>query len=183
MIVETMQEVVLGNATTGKQGLIPVNIFRAMVQMDILPLIFFSLLLGAALTVVGGHAKTAISTISALNDGVMKIVHWIMLVSPIGIFGLMAGRIGEEGGFAGFLPELVAVGKYSLTVLLGLGIHGVVVLPLILWLIGRRNPVAYVSGVATALLNAFSTASSSATLPLTMEGVESGYDFVCSISV
>ena len=73
-----------------------------------------------------------------------------------------------------FLPELVAVGKYSLTVLLGLGIHGVVVLPLILWLIGRRNPVAYVSGVATALLNAFSTASSSATLPLTMEGVESG---------
>ena len=76
-IVETMQEVVLGNATTGKQGLIPVNIFRAMVQMDILPLIFFSLLLGAALTVVGGHAKIAINTISALNDGVMKIVHWI----------------------------------------------------------------------------------------------------------
>ena len=173
-IVDTMKEVVLGNSVTGKQGLIPINIFKAMVQMDILPLIFFSLLLGAALTVVGGYAETAINTISALNDGVMKIVHWIMVVSPIGIFGLMAGRIGKEGGFAGFLPELVAVGKYSFTVLLGLGIHGVVVLPLILWLIGRRNPITYVSGVSTALLNAFSTASSSATLPLTMEGVESG---------
>ncbi|HIC19561.1 TPA: dicarboxylate/amino acid:cation symporter [Candidatus Poribacteria bacterium] len=173
-IVDTMMEVVLGNSVTGKQGLIPINIFKAMVQMDILPLIFFSLLLGAALTVVGGHAKAAINTISALNDGVMKIVHWIMVVSPIGIFGLIAGKIGNEGGFAGFLPELVAVGWYSFTVLLGLGIHGIVVLPLILWLVGRRNPIVYVSGVATALLNAFSTASSSATLPLTMEGVEIG---------
>ena len=109
-ITDTLARVVIGNPTTGKQGMIPTNVFKAMVQMDILPLILFSLLLGGALTVVGGHAATAIKTISALIDGVMKIVHWIMIVSPIGIFGLIAGKIGAEGGFDGFLPELAAVG-------------------------------------------------------------------------
>ncbi|MDP6748408.1 MAG: dicarboxylate/amino acid:cation symporter, partial [Candidatus Poribacteria bacterium] len=171
-IADTLARVVIGNPTTGKQGMIPTNVFKAMVQMDILPLILFSLLLGGALTVVGGHSATAIKTISALNDGVMKIVHWIMIVSPVGIFGLIAGKIGAEGGFDGFLPELMAVGKYSLTVVLGLSIHGIIVLPILLSFFGRRNPLSFFSGMATALLNAFSTASSSATLPLSMEGLE-----------
>ena len=70
------------------------------------------------------------------------------------------------------MPELLAVGKYSFTVIFGLAIHAVVVLPLILLLIGGRNPLTYVKGMGAALLNAFSTASSSATLPLTMEGTE-----------
>jgi Na+/H+-dicarboxylate symporter len=70
------------------------------------------------------------------------------------------------------LPELLAIGKYSFTVVLGLAIHGLIALPFILFFIGRRNPVKYAEGMGTALLNAFSTASSSATLPLTMEGVE-----------
>ncbi|MEE2911083.1 MAG: dicarboxylate/amino acid:cation symporter [Candidatus Poribacteria bacterium] len=171
-ITDTLTEVVLGNKTTGKQGMIPTNVFKAMVQMDILPLIVFSLLIGSALTIIGDHAQVAISTISALNDGVMKIVHWIMLISPIGIFGLIAGKIGSEGGFDGFLPELMAVGKYSLTVLIGLGIHAIFILPLLLVIFGKRNPISFASGMATALLNAFSTASSSATLPLTMDGLE-----------
>ena len=59
----------------------------------------------------------------------MKLVHWIMYVAPLGIFGLIAGRIGEAKGFAGFWPELVAVGKYSATVVLGLGVHGAIALP------------------------------------------------------
>jgi Na+/H+-dicarboxylate symporter len=102
----------------------------------------------------------------------MRLVHWIMLVAPIGIFGLVGARIGKAGGFAGFMPELMALGKYFFTVLFGLALHGLVTLPLILFFIGRRNPIRYGSGVGTALLNAFSTASSSATIPLTMEGVE-----------
>ncbi len=168
----TIKEVFLGNEETGKEGMIPSNVFKAMVRTDILPLIFFSLLIGAALSTLGELGKPIITVISGLNEAVMKLVHWIMFVAPFGIFGLIAGRIGEAKGFAGFWPELVAVSKYSATVVLGLGVHGIIVLPMLLLLLGRRNPLNYFRGMATALLNAFSTASSSASLPLTMEGVE-----------
>ncbi|MDE0684007.1 MAG: dicarboxylate/amino acid:cation symporter [Candidatus Poribacteria bacterium] len=168
----TIKEVFLGNEETGKEGMIPSNVFKAMVHTDILPLIFFSLLIGAALSMLGDIGKPVVAVISGLNEAVMKLVHWIMYVAPLGIFGLIAGRIGEAKGFAGFWPELVAVGKYSATVVLGLGVHGAIALPVLLLLLARRNPLNYFRGMATALLNAFSTASSSATLPLTMEGVE-----------
>jgi len=168
----TLKEVLVGDKEIGKEGMIPRNIFNAMVRMDILPLIVFSLLIGAALSVLGTQGRTAIEVISILNDAIMRLIHWIMVVAPIGIFGLIAARIGKAGGFSGFLPELFALGKYSFTVVLGLIIHGCIVLPLILLLIGKRNPRTFVTGVGPALLNAFSTASSSATLPLTMEGVE-----------
>ena len=167
-----LSEVLIGNEETGKEGLIPRNLFNAMVRTDILPLIFFSLLIGAAFSILGERGQNAINFISVLNDGVMRIVHWIMIFAPIGIFGLVAGRIGRAGGFTKFLPELLAVGKYSFTVIFGLAIHALVVLPIILFLISRRNPLTYAKGMGAALLNAFSTASSSATLPLTMEGTE-----------
>ena len=168
----TLKEVLLGDKSTGKEGMIPRNVFNAMVRMDILPLIFFSLLIGATLSVLGERGRPTISVISGLNDAVMQLVHWIMVLAPVGIFGLVAGRIGHAGGFKDFLPELLAVGKYSFTVVFGLGVHGIIILPLILLLIARRNPLRYVKGMSTALLNAFSTASSSATLPLTMRAVQ-----------
>ena len=168
----TLKEVLLGDKSTGKEGMIPRNVFNAMVRMDILPLIFFSLLIGATLSVLGERGRPAISVISGLNDAVMQLVHWIMVLAPVGIFGLVAGRIGHAGGFKEFLPELLAVGKYSFTVVFGLGVHGIIILPLILLLIARRNPLTYLKGMSTALLNAFSTASSSATLPLTMRAVQ-----------
>ena len=171
-IASTLKEVLLGDKSTGKEGMIPRNIFNAMVRMDILPLIFFSLLIGAALSVLGDSGKAAIEVVRGLNHAVMRLVQWIMTLAPIGIFGLVAGRIGAAGGFGGFVPELMAVGKYSFTVVFGLAAHGFIVLPLVLLLIARRNPLKYGKGVITALLNAFSTASSSATLPLTMRAIE-----------
>ena len=171
-MLQTLVQVLLGNEETGKQGMIPNNVFKAMANMDILPLIFFSILIGAAFSVIGQEGKPGIDIFNAFNGAVMQIVNWVMYLAPVGIFGLIAGRIGEAKGFVGFWPELVAVGKYSLTVILGLGFHAFVILPLLLFFLGRRNPLNYAKGVGTALLNAFSTASSSATLPLTMEGVE-----------
>jgi Na+/H+-dicarboxylate symporter len=171
-VMTTLKEVLVGNRQQEKEGLVPRNIFNAMVKMDILPLIFFSLLLGAAITVLGQKGKLLIEVANVLNDAIMQIVQWIMYFAPFGIFGLIGARIGQEGGFSGFIPELVALGKYSFTILFGLTLHGVIVLPLILYLFARRSPLSYAKGMAPALLNAFSTASSSATLPLTMEGVE-----------
>ncbi|MDA0836670.1 MAG: dicarboxylate/amino acid:cation symporter [Planctomycetota bacterium] len=165
-VTSTLKRVIL--------GMIPTNIFESMVNMDVLPLIVFSILFGGALASLGDRGKPAVQVIDSANEGIMTIVWWVMMVAPIGIFGLVAGRIGIAGGFAGFWPQLVALGKYSLTVVVGLAIHGFIVLPLILLFFAKRNPLEYARNMGSALLNAFSTASSSATLPLTMEGVEKG---------
>jgi Na+/H+-dicarboxylate symporter len=171
-ILSTLSSVVIGDKKTGQEGMIPRNIFNAMLRMDILPLIIFSLLVGSVITVMGEKGKLLASFFSSLNELFMILTGWILEIAPFGILGLIASKIGQEGGFREFIPELIAVGKYSLTVLLGLGIHGIVVLPLILFIFAKRNPWSYFKGVATALLNAFSSASSSATLPLTIKEVE-----------
>ncbi|MBN1498100.1 MAG: dicarboxylate/amino acid:cation symporter, partial [Spirochaetes bacterium] len=165
-------EVLIGNRQTGKEGLIPRNIFNAMVQMDFLALIVFSIIFGIALSSLGEKGARASEIIAAINDAIHTIVEWVMHFIPIGIFGIISARIGAAGGFSGFLPELMALGKYFATVVIGLTLHAFLVLPLIFILFVRKSPFRFMAGVAPALLNAFSTASSSATLPLTMEGVE-----------
>ncbi|MPQ48316.1 cation:dicarboxylase symporter family transporter [Marinifilum sp. N1E240] len=170
-ISETLKELIVGNPENEQQGIVAYNLFLAMAKMDILPLIMFSLFFGAALASLGKKAKRTIEFISVLNDGIMKLVNWVMYLAPIGIFGLITARIGKAGGYEGFLPELLSLGKFSLTVLLGLSIHALVILCIALKIFGKRNPIKYAKGVATALMNAFSTASSTATLPLTLQGV------------
>ena len=146
------------------------NIFASMARLDLLPVIVFSLVFGAVLTTIDrAAAEPVIGFFHGLNEAIMKIVELIMYFAPLGVFGLVAEKFGE----AGDLGALVAsVGKYMLTVLVGLGLHGLVTLPLLLWLLGRRNPFRYMLGVGSALATAFSTASSSATLPLTIESVQ-----------
>ena len=153
-------------------GLIPRNLFKAMAETNVLPLIVFSLIFGGVLTTLGEKGRTVIAFFDGLNDAIMKIVHLIILCAPIGIFALIAAKLGEAKGFSGFAPELVKLAKYAITVIIGLIIHGFVTLPLVLWMVGRRNPFAYGANMLTALTTAFSTASSSATLPLTLECAE-----------
>lgn len=145
------------------------NIFAAMAQMEILPIIVFSLVLGGILTTLGDAGRPVIDFFYGLNEAIMKMVHLIMWFAPLGVFGLVAGRFARAGDLGTLIGGL---GKYMATVILGLGIHGFIVLPLILWVFGRRNPFRYLANMATPLLTAFSTASSSATLPLTIEATE-----------
>ncbi len=153
-------------------GLIPSNLFQAMAEMQILPLIIFSLLFGGVLTTLGEKAKPVINFFSVSNQAIMKIVHLIIFFAPVGIFGLVAGKLGAVGGGQAFYLELSKLGKYALTVILGLLTHGAVVLPFLLFIFAKKNPFSYLYNMATALTTAFSTASSSATLPVTMECVE-----------
>jgi Na+/H+-dicarboxylate symporter len=97
----------------------------------------------------------------------MKLVIWIMHFAPIGIFALIAARLGSAGGGEQFMAEIIAVGLHVVTVLTGLLIHAIVLL-LILFFIANRG-IDYLLGMARALVTSFGTASSSATLPLTME--------------
>lgn len=152
-------------------GLVPKNLFSAMVNAEVLPLIFFSLIFGGILTTLGEKGELVIRFFDGVNEAIMAMVHLLMWTAPIGIGALLAGRLGEAGGFSGFWPQLVQLGAYAGTVIIALLIHGLIVLPLILHFIGKQNVPTYARNLSTALTTAFSTSSSSATLPITMEAV------------
>ncbi len=147
------------------------NLFNSAEEFEILPLIIASILFGAAFASLGKQSKVMVEVFTILDKAIMKIVNWIMIFTPIGIFSLIAQRIGMEGGGGAVIELAMEIGKYVLSVVVGLSIHGFIVLPIILILFAKRNPLEYVQNLGKALLTAFSTASSSATLPLTMEGV------------
>lgn len=148
-------------------NMVPANPVKAMAEMQILPLIVFSLLFGAVLTTMGSKGKPLVDLFGSLNDAMMKLTDWVIQLAPYGVFALLATVVVETG------PGIFAnLGKYMATVLLGLAVHAVVTLPLLLRLLGGANPKRYFEKVAPALTTAFSTASSSATLPLTLDCVE-----------
>ena len=144
-----------------------VNPFEALASGNVLAIIVFALLLGATLTTLGEQARPLVAFFNSLNAAMMRIVDLVLRVAPIGVFALMAtfmADLGWEG-----LKKLVV---YMLTVMAGLAIHGLIVLPAVLYLLARRSPLAFMGQMRDALMIAFSTDSSSATLPVTMECAE-----------
>ena len=152
-------------------GMVPSNIIKAMSETKVLPLILFSLIFGGIVSTMGERGKILGDFFVAANEAIMRFVHLIMLVAPFGVFGLIAGRFAEAGG-AAFADELFKLGKYFITVVIGLSIHAFIVLTIILKTFGKKSPAKYAANMIQALATAFSTASSSATLPVTMECVE-----------
>ncbi len=152
------------------QGLISPNLFESAAKFQILPLIIAAILFGVAFAALGKENRLIVEIFSAIDSAVMKIVHWIIIFTPIGVFGLIANRLGVAGGGGEVINLALQLGKYVGCVLAGLFLHGFVVLPLILYALSKRNPRDYFSSLSKALLTAFATASSSATLPLTMAG-------------
>jgi Na+/H+-dicarboxylate symporter len=148
--------------------MIPENPIRAAAEGDILAVIFFCLLFGFFINLLQDPHKQSLKTFfEALFAVMMKITHFVMCFAPLGVFGLIAKTTATTG-----LDSFTPLAKYFCTVCLALGIHFFVVLPLMLRLIGRVDPLKQYRAMAPALLTAFSTSSSSATLPLTMECAE-----------
>jgi Na+/H+-dicarboxylate symporter len=151
------------------------NLVAAAAETQLLPLIIFSLVFAAALTTIGERGKTLLAFFDGLNETMMKLVVWIMYFAPVGIFALVGSRLGMAGGGEAFIQEITAVGMYVATVLLGLALHFVVLLIVLRAFAGIG--LGFLNSMARALLTAFGTASSSATLPLTMEcAKEAGVD-------
>lgn len=148
--------------------MIPTNIVSAAADGQMLGLIFFSLLFGYFLTRIGEpHAETLFGFWQGTFDVMMHITNLVMKFAPIGVFALVS-KVVATTGLEAFRP----LAWFFLSVVLALAIHMFVILPLLLRLVGRVNPVLHYKAMLTALLTAFSTSSSSATLPLTMECVE-----------
>lgn len=157
------------------RSLISPNLIAAAADLQLLPIIVFCLLFGAALTTIGSAGQPLMAFFDSLNEAMMKLVIWIMYAAPVGIFALIAARFGEAGGGGAFLREVQAVGWYVTTVIGGLLLHFLVLTIIAYCLAGRAFD--YVRAQGRALVTAFGTASSSGTLPITMEcAQEAGVD-------
>lgn len=167
----TVPERILEKQGTGASdiimSLISPNLFASATAMQLLPIIVFAILFAMALTTIGERSKPVFAVFDGINEAMMKLVIWIMYFAPIGIFALIAARIGLAGGGEELFREIQAVGWHVVTVLTGLFIH-FCFLFLLLQLIAGKG-LAYLFGMSRALFTGFGTASSTATLPLTME--------------
>jgi len=149
------------------EDIVPENVLAAMAQDKVLSIIFFSILLGVAISSVGEKGRGLALLFDAFSGVMMKITGWIMRLAPFGVFALMAYTIGSMG-----LSVIKPLILYMATVVVGLSIHAIVTLPALLSTFGRYSPLKFIRDVFSAVATAFSTASSAATLPITMDCVE-----------
>jgi proton glutamate symport protein len=148
---------------------VPDNFFNAASEnRNMLQVIFFAILFGIGLILVPGNAaKTVKDFFNGLNEVILKVIDIIMLFAPIAVFALMANLVAE----APSMDLFMALGHYALTVIIGLAVLLTVYL-IVIWAYVGISPTNYLKAIAPAQLLAFSTSSSAATLPVTMERVE-----------
>lgn len=154
--------------------MVPTNFFQALVSADMLAIIFFSILVGFFLMKIAKEYKEPI--LNLFNGGfelMMKITSFVIKFTPLGIFGIVSAVIAEQAGDRQALLDITQrLGMYMAAVLGGLFFHAFITLPLLLKFIGKANPYKHFQAMTIPLLTAFSTSSSSATLPLTLDAVE-----------
>lgn len=150
--------------------IVPDNIFKSLASGEMLPIIFFAILFGFFITVIPGKPRQQLTDLfSAFYEVMMKITLFVIRFTPLGIFGIVAKEIADQDNLVNLMSKM---GFYMLTVIAGLAIHAFITLPLLLRTVGRINPIKHFKNMSAALLTAFSTSSSGATLPLTMNAVE-----------
>ncbi len=144
---------------------VPRNPIRAAAEFDLLPLIVFTLIFGAAVTLLPADRKRGfLEFFETVNEASMTVIRWVMELAPYAVFALLAAVVARFG-----LDLLRSLLIYALCVVLGLALHTFGTLALIIRFAARLNPVAFFRRIAAAPLVAFSTSSSNATLPVTME--------------
>ena len=145
-------------------NMIPKNPAGAMAKGDVLQIIFFTIFFAIMAAMVGRESDTLSKVIYGLDLIMQKSVMAVMIIAPYCIFFLVTAIFMDLG-----VAALSALGKYALTVILGLAIHAAITLPLLVMIIGRYSPVRLAKALSPAILTAWSTASSAATLPITMD--------------
>jgi proton glutamate symport protein len=171
-----VEEIRAGTESFGQTLLkiVPSNIFQSMAEGHMLSIIFFAILVGFFITRIGDKSRILLmDVLNAFLDVIMKITLFIIKFTPLGIFSISAKVIAQQILAGNEVSEVISrLGIYFITVLLGLVVHSMFTLPLLVRFLGRVNPFKHMKNMATPLLTAFSTSSSNATLPLTMEAVE-----------
>lgn len=148
--------------------IIPDNPVGAAAEGSLLPLIVFVIIFGAAITlVVPERRDTILSLFGAINDASMIVIGWIMKLAPYAVFALIASVISRFG-----MDVLQSLAIYSLVVVAGLALHGLGTYGILVAVLGRLNPLEFFRRIRKMPLIAFSTSSSNATLPVTMQTAE-----------
>ena len=149
-------------------NVVPTNPVKALIDGNMLQVIFLGLLFGLILTLIKkSKSEMLIKFLDGVNDAIIQVVHIAMRLAPYGVLALIAAVIGQYG-----VNILVTLLKYSLVVVGGLLIYTISVNSLSLSLLGRMNPLLYFKAVKEAMIIAFSTSSSNAALPVSLECVE-----------
>ncbi len=147
--------------------MIPLNPISAAASGDMLGLIFFAIFLGMAITQIDTQFRTTLTTFfDAFFHAIMKVTEIIIKFAPIGVLGLITKTVANSG-----LEMFAAVGMYMMTIAMGLSIHLFISLPIIFTVLTGLNPIVHFKAMTSAMATAFSTSSSSATLPVTMRCV------------
>ncbi|MDO9547343.1 MAG: dicarboxylate/amino acid:cation symporter [Candidatus Marinimicrobia bacterium] len=148
--------------------IVPDNPISSMANGEILPIIFFCIILGVFISKLNDRHRILLTDFfNAGFEVMMSITHFIIWFAPLGVFGLIAKITAITG-----LEVFHTLGLYFITVLAGLLIHYSISLPLFVIILSRENPIRHLKNMSVALLTAFTTSSSSATLPLTLECAE-----------
>ena len=167
-VMETADQTLLGMAYEQLNRLIPTNPFAAVASGEFLSIISFAIIFGTFINLVGGeHGKRLSDFFAAAFEVMMKMTSWVIGLAPLGVAAFMIYATATQG-----FSVFGTLALYMITVAAALLFHAVVVLPIILKVFARRSPLEYFRSLSPALLTAFSTASSNATLPLTMKCVE-----------
>ena len=148
--------------------MVPPNVVEAAGNGEMLAIIFFAILFGYFMTHLDNeYAEPLYRFWNAVFHVMMRMTEWIMKFAPIGVFGLVAAVIAKAG-----YKATGPLATFAVVVLLALAVHAFVTLPLLLRFVGRVRPYGTIRACAQPMLTAFSTPSSSATLPVTMDAVE-----------
>lgn len=175
-------QVPVDDISTGKESfgqtlinIVPTNIIKAMAEAHMLSIIFFAILAGFFVTRIGDKPRVLlVDVMNSILDVIMKITLFVIRFTPYGVFSIIAKVLSQQINSGNNVGDIIgSMGLYFITVLLGLLIQGFVSIPLMVKFLGRSNPLRHFRNMSTVLLTAFSTSSSNATLPLTMEHVES----------
>ena len=150
--------------------IVPTNIFEALSSGQMLSIIFFALIFGFFITQSEKKSSEFLTDLfNSLFEVMMKVTMFVIKFTPLGILGIVSKSISEAPSISEFAGRM---GIYMLTVILSLFVHAFISLPLILRFVANVNPFWHMKNMTTPLITAFSTASSSATLPLTMNAIE-----------
>ena len=141
-----------------------INPFKAFSDGNVLAVVVFALFIGVALVKGGDNFRSVRKLSQQFFDIMMLMIGWVMKLAPLGIFALLAKLIATED-----ITVLSRLAEFAAVVTGTTIFHGVVVLPLLLWVFGKMNPITFFKGARTALITAFATSSSSATMPLSLK--------------
>lgn len=151
-------------------NIVPSNIFKEMANGNLLPIIFFAILLGIFATKIEDKNRNILTDLfSSFYSLIMKVTSFIILLTPYGVFAIVANMIGQQADDSQTLIGLAkSLGIYVAVVWMGCLIQGFGILPLIVRVLGKENPWRHIKKMTTPLLTAFTTCSSSAALPLSI---------------